>query len=105
KKTRRDGTMSTSTGLENTEFAGALNPRTSPRAETNVTTIQLRAEKGPNRKSTKATLLHGESLRDPMIFRQLERAHLVHPCATLAACFFQTSRLEGSSPKTFTSLR
>src|SRR3989442_13958724 len=97
--------MITYTGLENIEFAGALNPRTSPKAETKVTTIQLRAEKGPSRKSSKAILLQGESLRDPRIFRQFDRAHLVHPCATLAACFFQTSRFEGSSPKTFTSLR
>src|SRR5260370_17762793 len=74
-------------------------------AETNVTTIQLSAEKGPKRKTSKTILLQGLSLRDPRIFRQFERAHLVQPCATLATCFFHTSRLEGSSPKTFTSLR
>src|SRR5207253_3056089 len=92
-------------GLENIEFEGALNPRINPRADTNVTTIQLSPWKGPTKVENRTILLQIERLVQPRIIRPLAMAHLAQPWATRAACFFQTSRLDGSSLKIRTSLR
>src|SRR2546425_10491463 len=92
-------------GLENIEFEGAVSPKMSPKADTKVTTIQLSPWKGPTRVEKRTILFQTESFLQLMIFRPLAMAQFAHPWATRAACFFQTSRLEGSSLNILTSLR
>src|SRR5437879_1226581 len=77
----------------------------SPKADTKVTTIQLSPWKGPTKVEKRTILLQTESFLQLRIFRPLAMAQLAHPWATRAACFFQISRLEGSSLNILTSLR
>src|SRR5436309_3222637 len=92
-------------GLENIEFEGALSLNISPRAETNVTTTQLSPWKGPTSVENRTILLQTERFLHFRIFGPLAMAHFAHPWATRAACFFQTSRLDGSSLNIRTLLR
>src|SRR5208337_1257625 len=82
-----------------------MTPDITANADKKVTVIQLNPEKGPRSIRRSPAFVFTLTSGATMMLLQYFAMHLHHPCEVLATCFFQASRVEGSSLIILTLLR